>query len=591
MPSLSAFGTPARQQDFPSGSAEQQQLDAWWSTRVEGFTQQAIVGNPWTSQYQSDQTCYYDPLVTDIPTGTAAVLVSWVAFPNRLNQYLGQAQSPPQNPYNLSDDDILRLADTGGVAGTQAEFKQIPTVHCPLADWSGTLGPYGPYGPRGWLDEYCEWSVTRNSEGKIVRVDFVCENPEYWYTLWQVDPSRVAAIYQQTLNLGVPTERQITVTVEDLQLVDPATGKPVIDPSTGRPAYNPLNKWNTGTVSTRKGSASDTGGAMHLTSTPNTLQTELGLAGGASVLRQLGNSDPQALICCGVYGQSYRNSDPHIGQAVNEAVSGSPPSQSPAIVSLADPVGLYIQPPENWELFTAPGTLDPQDCWQVLRGASTLHDPVTGGEFPGAFMLHVAFQIPDSWPAGMTVEDIQIADAPIQFAGQIARTFQVGLYPRPIPATLAKSQPCVPANPPTVSPQPLQLFYANLWDAYYATAVTNPVDQPMSLASNSVIVPPRVPAGASGLRMALTCAAVTPGRAPTITFQGAGDVQVSNVSEPTTVSYAVPGNTYPSPCQLVTFELSVSADAAAGGRGVVIVNPGQAPGEWAPAFLEVVAPS
>ena len=91
--------------------------------------------------------------------------------------------------------------------------------------------------------------------------------------------------------------------------------------------------------------------------------------------------------------------------------------------------------------------------------------------------------------------------------------------------------------------------------------------------------------------MALTCAAVTSGTAPTVTFQGGGDIQVSDVSEPTTVSYAVPGNTYPGPCQLVTFELSVSAGAAPGVRGVVIVNPGQDPGEWAPAFLDVVAPS
>ena len=590
MPPLSAFSTPAKQQDFPPGSPQQTKLDALWSIRVEGFTQQAIVGNPWTSEYQANQTSYYDPLVTDIPDGTHAPLVSWNAFPNRLNQYLGVAPSPPSNNYNKSESLILELADTGGVPGSQAVFEQIPTIHCPEANWNGPLGPYGPYGPRGWLDEYCEWSVTRNAANQIIRVDFVCENPEYWYTLWQIDPEHVAALYQSTLNFGVPAAQQITVAVADLQHVDPATGKPVIDPSTGRPAYNPLNKWNSGTVSTRTGAAGDSGGAMHLTSTPNTLQTELGLAGGATVLRTIGNSNPQTLICSALYGQSYRNSDPHIGQSVNLAVSGSPPNQPPAIVSLADPVGLYIQPPANWDLFTAPGGLDPRECWQVVRGAKSLLDPVTGHNFHGAFMLHVAFQIPDSWPAGTTVEDIQISDVPITWAGQIAQTFEIGLFPRPITASLATAQPCVPATFATPSAQPLQLFYAELWSAYYATPVSNPVNQAMSLASNTVIVPPQIAAGVSRAQMALTCTAVTPGAAPEISFEGDG-ISVTNVSEPGAVTYAVPGNSYPGPCQVVTFDLSVDAQAAPGLRSVVVVNPGQEPGEWAPAFLEVIAPS
>lgn len=578
MPRLTSFGTPAFIQDFPQDSAEQEALDALWSARVDGFTQQAILGDPWNSGNQADQSSYYDPLQTDIPSDAVAALVTWTAFPNRLVQYLGADQSPA-NPYNLTNDQLLAIADSG------SGFEQIPTVHCPQADWSGDLGPYGPYGPRGWLDEYCEWSVTRDGDGKIVRVDFVCENPEYWYTLWQISPARVAALYEATLNQDVPAERQITVTVEDLQLVD-GSGQPVIDPSTGRPAYNPLNKWNSGTVSTRTGSASDGGGAMHLTSTPNTLQTELGLAGGATVLRATGNGDPQALICCGQYGQSYRNSDPHIGQQVNVAVS------TPAIVSLADPPGLYIQPPANWALFTAPSGLDASECWQVVRGVTQLVDPVTGDDFPGAFNLHVAFQIPDSWPAGTTVEDIKIAGKPITYAGQIAQTFQVGLYPRGLPAPMPPAQPCV-ATPSGgaagVLVQPLQMFFSVLWDAYYAASVANPVDQPMSLASNTVIVPPQVQQGATGLQMTLTCSGVTDGEAPTIVFSGDDDLTVSNVSAPSAVTYAVPGNTYPSDNQAVTFELAVAAEAAPGPRSIVVTNYAQPAGAPAPAFLEVVA--
>jgi len=88
------------------------------------------------------------------------------------------------------------------------------------------------------MDEYCEWSVTRDANGNIIRIDFVCENPEYWNTLWMISPETVRSLYEQTLNFQVPADQQITITLEDLYLNDPQTGQPVIDPSTGRPVYN-----------------------------------------------------------------------------------------------------------------------------------------------------------------------------------------------------------------------------------------------------------------------------------------------------------------------------------------------------------------
>ena len=583
------FGTPAFIQDFPEGSPEAEQLAELWSTRVHGFTEQAITGNPWNTQYSSDQTWYFDPTTTPIPQGTAAAPVQWSAFPNRLNQYLGVSPQLPQNPYDLGEEAIFQIADSG------KGFEQIPTVLCPQADWNGALRDYGPYGPRGWLDEYCEWSVTRDGQQNVVRIDFVCENPEYWYTLWSVSPERAAQIYQATLNAGAPSEHQVEVSVEDLTLKDPTTGETVIDPSTGGPAYNPLNKWNSGPVSFR-GTGEDRGGAMHLTSTPNTLQTEMGLAGAATVQRQIGNSDAQKLICCAQYGQNYRNSDPHIGQSVNQVVSAG------NRVSLADPVGLYIQSPDTslWGLPDdpkLPPDADPAECWQVLRGASTLTDPVTGEYFPGGdpgggFILHAAFQIPQRWiDAGVTapVGDVTIAGDPVQYAGQVAQTFQIGLYGRPLEEAPPAAQPCV-ASTDEGEIQPLQLFHASLWDAYYGTSVPNPVGYPMSLASNTVIVPPRVEAGASGLRMALTCSGVVAGpdgEPPAIAFPGAG-ATATNVSGAEDVEYAVPGNSYPGGAQLVTFELAVDAATQPGLYPIAVTNFSGAKGEPAPAFLQVV---
>ena len=101
-------------------------------------------------------------------------------------------------------------------------------------DGSGEQIPYGPYGPRGWQDEYCEWSVLRNDRGQIVRIDFACENPEYWYALWRIDPQRVLELYRETLD-------QPRIALEDLQLT--YNGLVVIDRFTRLPAYNPLNKY------------------------------------------------------------------------------------------------------------------------------------------------------------------------------------------------------------------------------------------------------------------------------------------------------------------------------------------------------------
>ena len=439
--------------------------------------------------------------------------------------------------------------------------------------------------------------------GKITRVDIVCENPEYWYTLWRVSPQAVAQIYQNTLNFGLPagSPNAITVAVADLYLMDSA-GNPVIDPSTGLPAYNPLNKWNTSPVSTRGANAS--GGAIHLTSTPNTLQTELGLAGGATVSRIGGNTNPQALICCSQYGQSYRNSDPHIGQNVNQVVVSASNN-----VSLANPPGLYIQMPDfsGWTLPRdpkLPAGAQPSDCWQIARGAASVNDPVTGNPFNGNMILHVACQLPAAWiEAGVSFAfgDITInlngIAQPIQFASQILNTFHIGLFARALKSAQPKPIACVinlPTQTQAAQVQPVQMFYQSLWDAYYNTQVNTPAGVPMSLASNSVIIPPRVSQGATNLAMVLTCNTAVTGSAgqfPTVAVPE-GDIAftVVNLSN---VNYAAPGNSYPSDFQLLALQVSVAPNAALGLRSIVVTNPPQ-PGTAppppfpAPAFLYVV---
>ena len=48
-------------------------------------------------------------------------------------------------------------------------------------------------------DEYCEWSVTRNAAGKITKVMFTSEGPEYWKYLARVQPDTVLEVRRPLL--------------------------------------------------------------------------------------------------------------------------------------------------------------------------------------------------------------------------------------------------------------------------------------------------------------------------------------------------------------------------------------------------------
>jgi hypothetical protein len=597
---LSHFSTPANIKDLQG--PEQALLDELWHLNLDAFTQQAICGNPWNKSGMANETYYYNPIHTLIPEGTQPAIVSWNAFPNRINQFFGAATALPSNPYNLPQSSIWELADSGfytDKTGRKEPFPQVPKKLCPQADWRGGLHPFGPYGPRGWQDEYCEWSVTRNSQGKITRVDFVCENPEYWHALWRVNPAKVAQLYQDTLNFGLPkgSSSAVTVRVEDLQLSDPRTGKPVIDPSTGFPVYNPLNKWNRGPVALRSG-ASSSGGAMHLSSTPNTLQTELvSLAAVATVLREMGNNDPQELGCCSQNILPYRNSDPHIAQSINQLVSSG---SSGSLVSVANPVGLYMQKPyfggyslpEDPKL---PKGATAADCFQIVRGSETLIDPVSGQNFPGNFILHAVFQIPASWiEAGVsfTVGDIAIkhngVTIPIEWGAQIVETFQIGLFAWRIPASAPQPPQACVTDLKQPQAQPIQLMHESLWNACYNTPVDNPAGVSINLASNSLIVPVQVQRGATDLSMVLVCQTVTlgpNGELPSLTVPGSDiTIKATHIKN---IRYVQPGHSFAADFQLLTVKVGVSKSARLGLRDILITNFGQPPGTPGPAFLYV----
>jgi hypothetical protein len=167
-------------------------------------------------------------------------------------------------------------------------------------------------GPFRQQDEYCEWFAYRDSPaGPIRRIVFTAEAPEYWERLAVADFARVVQLYRQL----------VSPLVQPNELL--AGGE-----------YNPRNKWNT------------THGVIHLTHGANTLGAEINLAARATVMRKdtLGARivDTRKFACSSNFGDVDRSSDPSIGSAVNLTALPPAAGSSAKSITLANPVGLYI---------------------------------------------------------------------------------------------------------------------------------------------------------------------------------------------------------------------------------------------------------
>ncbi|TNJ48067.1 hypothetical protein [Phaeobacter sp. B1627] len=462
MTTFDRFTTPAHQgpKDYDMLGLPKSQLEAFqqgWSGNVNGWTNSALTGDPWSSLNDAPRTGYFNPL-TDGGLGTGGdAVVSWVPFPNRLIAFLTQAGivEGGQLSAPLSLNEVYALADTGSFTQGGNRFflnpvqhgqdeLQIPAERCPQVNWSGKYVPFSPNGPRGWQDEYCEWSIERNQAGKMQAINFTCENPAYYLTMWRQNPEAVLGLYQRYADPAVR--------MEDLFLcysVDQPTGQkgePVVDPTTGFPAYDPTNKWNNGPVRV----PGSWGGAMHLTSPPNTLSAEIYLAAAATIPRSdTASQNPQTLICCAKYGQNFRNSDPNIGFNANAAAYKG-------MITLTDPVGLYIQQPQDFSTWKGPNGEDLTEFWQILRG--------TAGTGPSGSdqILHAQFAIPAD--AGFTIEDCTINGQPISsvaiILNQMKIALSVSLRPPPGPSAPV---PCVTDRTTGVQPWPVQLLPESLF--------------------------------------------------------------------------------------------------------------------------------
>jgi hypothetical protein len=217
--------------------------------------------------------------------------------------------------------------------------------------------------------------VTRDNAGKITRIDFTCEGPEYWEFLADNEPDVLLALYQKHIS-------------PDVKRSDLLTGK----------QYNPLNVWNT------------TRGAMHLIQPANSLNAEVRIAGDATILRKNPDgslkTEAQDLIDCAGFGEAGRASDPHIGDLVNTL------ARDGYVISIKDPVGLYMSRPRLVGFTTPDQKPITQDWFKIARGSET-------------HILRGVFQAPAS--SSFVVGDLLIGGVPLAFGGQVAKVIDMGL--------------------------------------------------------------------------------------------------------------------------------------------------------------------
>jgi hypothetical protein len=310
---LARFDTPAALRDVRSAAKRER-----WSRRLTNAF------GPLARDFRQ----FYDPTQVSTPGDAEVVPVVWAASPAKLRR--------------VSSDPVERWR---------------------IADSS-----------RDQQDEYCEWAVEK-AGGKITRVTFTTEVPEYFDFLAHRAPDRLLALYEQLAG--------VKVALKDLV-------------SGGE--YRPRNRGNAESPAR--------GRLVHLSQENNTLGAALALVAVATVQRERNGvpvTTKQDLAQCSGLGDAFRNSDPQIAAIVNAAAGTG------ASITLKDPLGLYIDRLVTTGMVTPDGA-DPATFWKIERG---------GREHA----VRASFAVPPG--RGYTVGDVKIGDRPIRFGAQLADRVQI----------------------------------------------------------------------------------------------------------------------------------------------------------------------
>ena len=237
---LAAYDPPGFFPDFDGIPGQREQ----WSAAVSLWFDESIAAQ---SDALEGQPCqYYNQLAANPPAGPVFTQeIVWNAFPGTPRRRCGRTQALLVADYLLQLDQRI----------------DVPAPYFEGGQWADLF-----YRPQ---DEYCEWRVDRDAEGRIVRVTFTSEPPEYWQALhggaigdgepteFEGDPKRLLALYREYVDPAIE--------LDDLRCRTDLWRAGDDEPLYRAGEYNPFNRWNT------------THGLMHLSHPTNSLQGEIRL--------------------------------------------------------------------------------------------------------------------------------------------------------------------------------------------------------------------------------------------------------------------------------------------------------------------------
>jgi hypothetical protein len=316
---LPRFDPPAFVADVPAGAPFYNRWSAYLSTLIGGTTPGDNGG------------AFFNPTLTDVTIAGEKPL-TWMGFPR---------------------DVLLSAANRDNRI---AAFQQADEIA--LAPAARRRNPQ---------NEYFEWRVDRNGAGKITKITFVTETPEYYEQLWLADRAAVVNIYRT--------------------LVSPAVVEADLHTSG---IYNKFNRWNTAD------------GIVHYIQSINTLSAAVGLAKNAVTSPPPFNDNYESSPS----GSNARTSvDPRVSIDVHMLV------RKGLFVSLRNPVGFYMVGWDNAGI-THPDGSPAANYWRVVRGA------------PGMAM-RLEYEVPAG--AGFVAGDLKLGGRRIEYGGQLAEHITVSL--------------------------------------------------------------------------------------------------------------------------------------------------------------------
>lgn len=283
-----------------------------------------------------------------------------------------------------------------------------------LLDWTHNGQPYGRI--LGAQEEYLEWRVVKDTLGRIIKIEFTSEVPEYWSILAKHHPARtlrLLADFAGEMNSANPI---------DVYGIDDPYSLPVEErgkafdsmmfPSDSSPDI--LSPYNNGQKS-----------IACMAVGPNTLHAAIFLAAYASLPyvkirdnNKIALTGREAIRFTRQAAQDCRDSDPTIvGTVIKDAVRQRK-------ISLFNPLGLYIADIDSESILMPNGeTPIPHEWFTFQRGSK-----VESAGNSISLSQRLVFEVPKS--TGLTISDLIDADTdkPIKFGSQIASKTTVALY-------------------------------------------------------------------------------------------------------------------------------------------------------------------